>query len=98
MTCFFLFQASEISDPAIVHLTKGGHQRYPTAENELIPAPPAQQIHGITHYLPARFAMQGQHTCAVEKIQLDQIESPLIEYNVEDVMEVIANAGIINIQ
>jgi len=72
------------SDAAVFDLAECRPQRYPAAQYLPVPDAFPQKVHRVAHDLPAGFVPSRLDADAVEEVELDQVEAPIVEDHVED--------------
>ena len=91
-------QAHVTIDTAVIHQPEGRHHRYTTAEDGLLPAPAAQQLHSTVHSARPALAGVAKGGSAVQKIQLDKVETPVVQHPVEHPAQIVQHRRIIDVQ
>ena len=91
-------QAHITADPAVVHQAEGGHQRHAAAQNPLLAAALPQQLHGPEHPACPALPLIAEGSGGIEEVQLHQVEAPLVQHPVKHPLQIVRDAGDIDVQ
>ena len=91
-------EAHIAADAAIVHDPEAGHQRHAAAEDQLVPAPLPQQLHGPAHSGGPGLPLVSKGGHGIEEIQLHKIKMPRVKDPFKNPPEIVLHLGIVDIQ
>ena len=83
---------------AVVKHPEGGHERHAAAENELIAAHFAQQLHGARHPRGAALPVSAEGRGGIQKVELHKVIAPVVQHPVETEAQIIYDLRIVDIE
>ena len=83
---------------AVVKHPESGHERHAAAEDELISAHFAQQLHGARHPRGAALPVSAEGRGGIQKVKLHKVVAPVVQHAVEAFTEIINDLRIVDIE
>ena len=91
-------QAHVATDTAVIHQPEGRHHRHAAAEDGFLSAPTTQQLHGTAHPGGTTLVGVAKGGSAIQKIQLDKVEAPVVQHPVEHPAQIFQHGRVVDIQ
>ena len=86
------------ADTAVIHLSECRGKRYTTAQYKCITCTFAQKFHSFRHYLSASLVRPRNNTGSIEKVQFQQLITPIICYYIYYISDILPDFFVIDIK